>query len=114
MKTFTKRAFLTILSFILFAGISLADGENPGKGTGNIVKISGQVVDQNTGETLAGVKLIVEGTNEVIYTDFDGEFQIQCDLSKNPELSVTLISYENKTLKIKGTDKMKIKLNRHK
>jgi hypothetical protein len=109
-----KKVLLTILSVFMYTGMILADGENPTHGASNVVEISGQVVDQNTGETLAGVKLIVEGSNEVIYTDFDGKFEIKFDLDKKPELSVALISYEGKTVKIEGRDNLNIKLERQK
>jgi hypothetical protein len=114
MKTLVKTAFLTLLSLVIFNSVLLADGEIPSKIQGNIVKISGQVVDEITGETLAGVKLIIDGTNEVIYTDFDGEFQAQFDLDKNPEIAVSLISYEGKKIKIEGSNNLKIELARHK
>ena len=46
--------------------------------------------------------------------DFDGQFQIQCDLNKKPELSISLISYEGKTIKIEGSNSLNIKLERQK
>lgn len=114
MKTITKNVFLTVLSLVLFTGVLMADGEKPKKETGNIVSLSGQVVDQITGETLAGVKLQIEGTDEVIYTDFDGEFKIQCNLSKEPEISAFMISYEGQTIKVDGSTNLKISLKRQK
>jgi hypothetical protein len=114
MKTITKNVFLTVLSLVLFTGVIMADGEKPKKETGNIVSLSGQVVDQITGETLAGVKLQIEGTNEVIYTDFDGMFQIRYDMSNKPEITVTLISYEGETVKLESSENLKIKMKKRK
>jgi hypothetical protein len=114
MKTITKKVFLSVLSFVLFTGVLMADGENPKKENSNVVSISGQVIDQITGETLAGVKLIIQGTNEVIYTDFDGEFQIRYDLNNKPDLTITLISYEGETIKLESTENLKIKLRKRK
>ena len=57
--------------------------------------ISGQVVDQATGESLAGVVVKVAGTDKFTYTDFDGRF-IFAGLGQGYySLESTLISYEN-------------------
>ena len=36
--------------------------------------ISGQIIDEITGEALAGVKVSLVGTTQEVYTDFDGNF----------------------------------------
>lgn len=37
--------------------------------------ITGVVLDEETNEPLVGVKVILEGTDKIVYTDFDGYFQ---------------------------------------
>jgi hypothetical protein len=60
--------------------------------------ISGKVLDINTGETLAGVKIEIAGTNNVVYTDFDGNFKINISTSENIELKASYISYNENIL----------------
>jgi hypothetical protein len=114
MKKVTKRLLLTALSFVLFTGVSMADGETPKNETNKVTKISGQVIDHKTDETLAGVKVNIAGCDKAVYTDFDGAFQIECDLSKQTEVSLSLISYEGQSVKIESTENLKIKLSRRK
>lgn len=114
MKNLAKKTLLTIFSLCISFGMLWADGKDPKQETSKVVKITGQVVDQLTGETLAGVKISINETNEIIYTDFDGEFQVQCDLSQKPEISASMISYEGKSIRVEGIDKLKISLERQK
>jgi len=111
MKTIAKKLIAALFLFTLFTSVMLADGTDP-VNTGKVTKISGQVVDQKTGETLAGVKVIIEGMDKAIYTDFDGNFQVECDLNKSPQISIVLISYEAKKVKIENSTDLKITLNR--
>jgi hypothetical protein len=114
MKTMVKKVIFSIVVLAIYAGTMLADGNDPVKGTSNVTKISGKVIDQTTGETLAGVKVFIEGTDNSVYTNFDGEFQINLDLNKSQEISITLISYEAKTVKIESPGDLKINLDRQK
>lgn len=59
--------------------------------------ITGNVVDKNTKESLAGVVVVCD--NQKTYTDLDGNFKIQKS-KKASELTVQLISYSTITLKI--------------
>jgi hypothetical protein len=114
MKTMVKKAIFSVVVLAIFAGTILADGNDPVKGTNNVTKISGKVIDQSTGETLAGVKVFIEGTDNSVYTNFDGEFQINLDLNKSQEISIALISYEAKIVKIESPGDLKINLDRQK
>ena len=51
--------------------------------------VTGQVIDAETGESLPGVNIIVEGTNIGVVTDFDGEYTISVPDSE----SVLVFSY---------------------
>jgi len=55
--------------------------------------IQGNVTDINSGEALAGVKIEIEGTKEVVYTDFEGNFSIVKLKAGNYDLNVSYISY---------------------
>ncbi len=58
--------------------------------------ISGKIVDFNNQEGLAGVAVKIVGTNNVVYTDFDGNFFID-KLPANSEikLQINYISYNS-------------------
>jgi hypothetical protein len=114
MKTMTKKIMFTALLFTLFAGLTFADGKDPKNNKSNVKKLSCQVIDQVTGETLAGVKVYIAGTDKIVYTDFDGVFQLEYEMNTEPQISVTLISYEGKVLKISDLEPGKINLERQK
>tara|TARA_B100000809_G_scaffold260973_1_gene308910 strand:- start:6471 stop:6788 length:318 start_codon:yes stop_codon:yes gene_type:complete len=56
--------------------------------------ISGKVVDNN--ESLTGVKILLDGKETVVYTDFDGNFSIDNVLAGEHTISFSLITYNNK------------------
>lgn len=60
--------------------------------------INGTVVDQITGEALTGVKVAIEGTNEVVYTDFDGNFTFKAVTPGEYNINVNYISYKANSL----------------
>lgn len=66
--------------------------------TVNSTELSGVVFDQNTNETLAGVLITVNG--QKVYTDFEGQFKVKNVCIGVCELKVTLISYQERTLRI--------------
>lgn len=57
--------------------------------------ISGTVVDMRTGESLVGVAVSVEGTDQKVYTDLDGSFTINNVDPGQCNLVLSLISYKN-------------------
>jgi len=61
--------------------------------------VSGSVIDQETNETLVGVKIELEGTNQVVYTDFDGNYTFVNVKPGTYNLTATYVSYETKSLK---------------
>ena len=50
-------------------------------------KINGTVIEQETGEPLPGVTVLISGTNKGTTTDFEGRFQLNVDLGAKIELS---------------------------
>ena len=66
--------------------------------------ISGKVVD-NT-ESLTGVKIVLDGKEVTVYTDFDGNFTIENVLAGEHTISLSLITYANKVITFNpSTDK---------
>lgn len=68
------------------------------------LSISGQVLDQTTGEVLAGVKVEIEDSaiNKKIYayTDLDGNFQVEGLKPGTYQLSTSFISYTTKAFNL--------------
>jgi hypothetical protein len=62
--------------------------------------IIGKVVDLTTGESLAGVKVTVDGTEMVAFTDFDGNFKFSNINLKEAKLCASFISYEKASMEI--------------
>ena len=69
-----RRVYFAFLLFVASATIAVAQ-----------VTLRGQVTDE-TGETLIGASILVEGTGTGNVTDFDGNFELEVD-----ELPVTLV-----------------------
>lgn len=100
------KKFISILAVILiFSSIVFAaNEETPPVTTTNVI---GSVIDKNTGESLVGVKVVLSEINEIVYTDFEGNFEFkQVKLGKYT-IKTDLISYEDKSINIdlaKSTD----------
>jgi len=56
--------------------------------------ISGKVIDNN--ESLTGVKVMLDGKETVVYTDFNGNFTLTNVLAGEHTVSFSLITYNNK------------------
>lgn len=62
-------------------------------------KLSGVVIDTETGEGLVGVAINIEGSKQVVYTDFDGNFTIENIVPGKYNLQSNYISYTDNKLK---------------
>jgi hypothetical protein len=94
-----KKVAILLVSFLFFS-VSFVNATNEETATvENAVmttSISGKVFDKITGEALAGVKLTVAGSEKSVYSDFDGNFEIDGVQQGNIELAASYISYKNK------------------
>lgn len=59
--------------------------------------LSGTVADQNSGESLVGVEVKLEGTDLKTYTDFDGKFTFKNVKPGEYKLVTNYISYQKQT-----------------
>ena len=73
--------------------------------------ISGQIIDELTGEALAGVKVSLVGTSQEVYTDFDGNFSIQSEGSDNKVIKTDFISYKASVHNNVNANKINISLS---
>ena len=99
-----KITFLFTLLFLTGVVLAANDVKND-EGSVKTVSVKGKVIDKLTGEALTGVKVIIEGTEKSVYTDFDGNFVISGIQQGTVELKATYISYKEKVETVKlGND----------
>lgn len=107
---------IAIAIFTFVASLStFADG-NATIPPAEMANVSGTVVDNFSGETLAGVAVSIEGTDLKVYTDLDGKFEINDLKPGKYNLVLSMISYknslvENVDLLPNEEEKMEIKLD---
>lgn len=86
---------LLVLIFVLGSvshGYGQATSESKGKASG---RISGVVVDAETGETLIGVNVVIDGTSRGTATNVDGEYSIPVEPGSYT-LKISYVSYSRK------------------
>ncbi|HSV87650.1 MAG TPA: TonB-dependent receptor [Bacteroidales bacterium] len=93
MFVFKHLGYATLM---LFAGIFYpvqlsAEGESISSTHGSV---RGTVVDQNTGETIIGASVIIEGTLKGAATDINGNFQINDIEPGTYNIKASFVSYE--------------------
>ncbi len=107
-----KKVTISLIAIIavLFASPSIAGKkENKLSSTGSsAVKVV--VLDQITGEKLAGVCLLVGENGNKVYSDKDGMAIINLGDQDQQKLSVKYLSYEEKTVSVDEKDLKKKKL----
>lgn len=74
-------------------------------------KITGTVVDASSGESLIGVSIMIEGTNQGTVTDANGKFSLNIP-KPNVILKVTYMGYTTEKIMIKDQTRIDIKLVR--
>lgn len=71
MKKIIFSGLLVLLTVLAFT-TNIISKES--KETTTTISLSGTVMDLNSGETLAGVEVNLEGHDQKVYTDFDGNY----------------------------------------
>lgn len=100
------KTFILALIVLLSSLSAIANGkENIRKGADNsdnaaTVVLSGTVIDENSGESLVGVEVQIEGTDLKTYTDFDGKFSFENIKPGDCKLTANYISYEKESKKL--------------
>lgn len=85
------RNLLLVLFIVLGANAAIAGNNDPNTNTAQ--KLKGQVVDES-GNTLAGVEVKIEGLDKKAYTDFDGNFEIDGLKRGAYTIVVNLVSFK--------------------
>lgn len=93
------KKLLFIIALLVSVTLVQAENENniDAKKETTTSSIKGNVIDLNSGESLVGATVIIEGTATTVYTDLDGNFQIDNVKPGTYSLVVSYISY-NKSL----------------
>ena len=94
-----KVFFNVLLIFVFSMGSVFAQNE-----------VSGTVVDEDTGEPLVGVNIIIQGTSTGTATDLDGNFSLEVP-SLQETLVVTYIGYIRQDIPIDGRTKIDVVLS---
>jgi len=95
MKRLVTILFVTVISLCL-ALTTYADGKE--KSESKSINLRGQVLDKQTGETLAGVILKIENSEIEVTTDLDGQFEIKNLKPGEYKLVASYISYKDDCL----------------
>ena len=96
-KLISLTIIFAALTLFTFAG---TEGPKGNKSNAPTTSISGTIVDASTGETLAGVTVHLEGVEEAVYTDFDGNFRFNSITPGEYTIKTNLISYKEFSTKV--------------
>ena len=73
-------------------------------------RISGEVSDGQTNETLIGANIIIEDENNGTSTNINGKFSLTTNKKFPLDIIISYLGYENKIITIKDNKSLKIKL----
>ena len=109
-----KKSFATVLVWLALAGFTFAtEKENPTSAE-MTTSVTGTVIDKTSGEVLAGVAVKVVGTDLVVYSDLDGNFQINNLKPGKYQIESDMISYKKNNeiinLELKKDNKIEVEL----
>jgi hypothetical protein len=98
MKKIVLSVLLVGSTVLAMAANKESKSENTPTTSAQVTQLYGEVIDKNTNESLVGVKVTLDGTDKVAYTDFDGKYSFN-DLKQGTyKLTASYISYENSTV----------------
>lgn len=100
-----KKTLILIVAMIIGLNFSYAGNENEPAKAAPTSSITGTIVDKLSGEILAGVSVKLEETDQVVFTDFDGNFSFENLSTGDYNLEVSLISYQTSELIVKHDTK---------
>jgi len=106
-----KKIVLVLLVSVLGLSTVFAseDKNNNETRKAKTMQVDGTVIDATTGEALVGVAVSLEGSDEVVYTDFDGNFSALVAGDKNAAV-ITFVSYKEKKATLVANEENKISI----
>jgi len=105
---FKRAAIAVIIAFFATSAFAeKSDAKTEVKTDAAVLSVSGNVVDEISGEALVGVEVKVEGSDKKAYTDFDGHFEIDNLKAGDCKIVASYISYDKneKILKLESKNK---------
>ncbi len=109
-----KVIFAVIVALVATSAFAKkSDSKAEAKAESAILSLSGNVIDEVSGEALVGVEVKVDGSDIKTYTDFDGHFVIENMKAGECKLVASYTSYNKneKTLQVNSkTNQVKIEL----
>jgi len=111
-----KKILFGFLALILTVAVSAKENETKNASTTDnaaSVALVGSISDANSGESLVGVEVKIEGTDLKTYTDFDGNFTFNNVKPGEYKVVANYISYKpaSKSLEASNkTNELKLKL----
>lgn len=97
-----KKTLLVILLITFFSASFAIQNENKIEAEAeksSIATLSGQVIDHENDEVLVGVKVTLEGTDLVTYTDFDGNYSFDNVKTGKYNVTASYTSYQKQSVK---------------
>ena len=115
MKKLILSVLVLVASVSAFAekADSKAENKNAAKSEMALTVVTGNIIDEITGEALVGVEVTVEGSDSKAYTDFDGHFTLKDIKAGECTLVANYTSYNKteKTVELKSKkNQVKIEL----
>ncbi len=111
-----KKILFGFLSLMLTVAVTAKENEaktTSGAGNAATVVLAGSISDANSGESLVGVEVKIEGTDLKTYTDFDGNFTFTNVKPGECKVVASYISYKPVTETLEASTKcneLKLKL----
>lgn len=86
--------FAVLVAFVATTAFAeKTDSKAEAKSESAVLSISGNVIDQTSGEALVGVEVKIDGSDVKTYTDFDGHFVINNLKAGDCKLVASYTSY---------------------
>jgi len=89
MNFMTKVRYATLFSILLLCSFSYSQST-----------ISGVITDENTGETLIGANVLIQGTTDGATTDIDGSYTLSTNQSPPFNLEISYTGFSTQTVQV--------------
>ena len=92
-----KKAILILSAVLLSSMVFAVEGENTTKSeeSKSTCALKGQITDKLNGEVLTGVAVRIAENNQVVYTNFDGEFVFENLTPGTYTIETSMVSYKD-------------------
>ncbi|MCF6342466.1 MAG: carboxypeptidase-like regulatory domain-containing protein [Bacteroidales bacterium] len=98
-KLLSVMALVSLLSITAFANNENEENKNTKKPL-TTTSIKGVILDKDTGESLAGVKVVIAELDQQVYTDLEGNFEFKNVTKNTYTIESEMISYKKQNLKV--------------